>query len=310
MAYDDRDTIVVSGEDALEPQENVSEYSLPLSVPDQGLDDGSHPIVDQLPDASASPLAQQETSTASTSKGIKKAKNKKRVVVKKAARRSKWNQDNILTDPKSPLASADLRSILSNPMAWEILENEERAEILALFPDSQHILGAGTEDACPDFASLMNDDSFRYDCAAYTENIAQGRHDPEWLAQAWAAHERRKMGDFDEHLDNKFKDDWDVDLPPELKTTRSPTVSKEENDVKMEGTEHMANGNEDQAEASMTNGTDTLNEQNPELGKGARVNELPRDDAAQEISLCIATGHQSPAMEIDGESTTNEQVTV
>ncbi|KAI6751523.1 hypothetical protein HG531_006219 [Fusarium graminearum] len=272
MAYDDRDTIVVSGEDAIEPQENVSEYSLPLSVPDQGLDDGSHPIVDQLPDASASPLAQQETSTASTSKGIKKAKSKKRVVVKKAARRSKWNQDNILTDPKSPLASADLRSILSNPMAWEILENEERAEILALFPDSQHILSAGTEDACPDFASLMNDDSFRYDCAAYTENIAQGRHDPEWLAQAWAAHERRKMGDFDEHLDNKFKDDWDVNLPPELKTTRSPIVSKEENDVKMEGTEHMANGNEDQAEASMTNGTDTLNEQNPELGKDARIN--------------------------------------
>ncbi|GKU00478.1 hypothetical protein FLAG1_00254 [Fusarium langsethiae] len=309
MAHDNKDMIVANSENTCKPQENVSENS-PLSVlADQGLDDGSHPEVDRLPDASASSLAQQETSATSTPKVIKKAKSKKRVVVKKAARKSKWNQDNILTDPKSPLASADLRSILSNPMAWDVLEKEERVEILALFPDSQHILGADTEDACPDFASLMNDDSFRYDCAAYTENIAQGRYDPDWLAQAWAAHERRKMGDFDEHLDSKFKDDWNVDLPPELKTRRGPAVPKEENDIKMDGIEHMANENGDQAEAGVTNSTGIPNEQDPEHEKDAEPNGLSGDDNVQERSMVMATRYQNPGMEIDGEGVTNEPVT-
>ncbi|RGP66855.1 hypothetical protein FLONG3_8727 [Fusarium longipes] len=254
MADDHEGTIVVSGDNLYESHENAPESSPLSGLPDQGLDEDAHPKVHQLPDTTESSIAEQEKSTTSTSKGTKRTKGKKRVVVKKT-RKSKWNEDNILTDPKSPLASADLRNILSNPMAWDILEKEEKAEILALFPDSQHILGAGTEDACPDFASLMNDDSFRYDCAAYVENIAQGRHDPEWLAQAWAAHERRKMGDFDEYLDSKFKNDWDVDLPPELKKKRELSVPMEESDVIMEGTEPATNGNDDKAEANMANGT-------------------------------------------------------
>ncbi|RSM15354.1 hypothetical protein CEP52_000765 [Fusarium oligoseptatum] len=162
---------------------------------------------------------------------------RKRVVVRKTPRKSKWDADNILTDPKSPLASADLRSILSNPMAWDVLDQEEKAEILALFPDSQHILGSGAE-ACPDLGSLMNDDSFRYDCAAYTEHIAQGRHDPEWLAQAWAAHERRKAGDYDEYLDNKFINDWEVELPSELKTHRGPATSGHDSDATIDAVEN------------------------------------------------------------------------
>ncbi|KAH7165819.1 Asx homology domain-containing protein [Dactylonectria macrodidyma] len=164
---------------------------------------------------------------------------KKRVVVKRAAKKSRWDAESLLSDPKSPLASADLRTILSNPMAWDVLDKEEQAEILALFPDEQHVLGAGTPDACPDFASLMNDDSFRHDCAAYTENIAQGRHDPDWLASAWAAHERRMAGDFNEHLETKFKDDWEVELPPELqsKPRSVPTIDVSESGTKMKDPE-------------------------------------------------------------------------
>lgn len=188
-------------------------------------------------------------------------------------------------------------------MAWDALEKEERAEILALFPDSQHIVGTGSEDACPDFASLMNDDSFRYDCAAYTENIAQGRHDPEWLAQAWAAHERRKMGDFDEYLDNKFKDDWNVELPPELKTKRSAAASNELDEVEMGGNKPMVNGKNDKVEASMMNGTfDKENDSDP--GKISKVDELPKDAAVQEQPLVVITGQQNDSvMELDGEGT-------
>ncbi|EGX89569.1 hypothetical protein CCM_07821 [Cordyceps militaris CM01] len=139
-----------------------------------------------------------------------------RIITKRTQR--KWDAERLLTDPKSPLAKANLRTILSNPMAWSSLDAADHAEILALFPDPRHILAAsedGDTPRRPDMASLRNDDSFRYDCAAYTESLAQGRHDPDWLAQAWAAHERRRAGDFDDFLRAKFESDWDVTLPPE-----------------------------------------------------------------------------------------------
>ncbi|KAF7545015.1 hypothetical protein G7Z17_g9505 [Cylindrodendrum hubeiense] len=194
------------------------------------------------------PVEDIKLSSPSRNKGVsttaKPRTSRKRVVVRRAAKKSKWDAETLLSDPKSPLASADLRTILSNPMAWDILDKEEQAEILALFPDDQHVLSAGTAEACPDFASLMNDDSFRHDCAAYTENIAQGRHDPEWLASAWAAHERRMAGDFDEHLENKFKDDWEVELPPELQSHNRPAAT--DGDAKMEDPEVEAEQSKEQ----------------------------------------------------------------
>ncbi|KAG5978738.1 hypothetical protein E4U55_006007 [Claviceps digitariae] len=122
--------------------------------------------------------------------------------------RSKWTADNILTNPKSPLATADLRSVLTHPLAWTSLTVEERREVLSLFPDVALILDAHTDDARPDFESLISDDAFRADCAAYVENLAQGRHDRQWLRDAWRANERRKAGDFDDFLISKFEGDW------------------------------------------------------------------------------------------------------
>lgn len=120
-------------------------------------------------------------------------------------------------------------------MAWDVLEEEEKTAILALFPDDQHVLAKGTMDARPDFISLKNDDSFRYDCANYTENIKQGRHDPEWLASAWSAHERRKMGDFDDFLEKKFNDQWEVEIPEAMMKRRHKKrlLDKDEEDVEM-----------------------------------------------------------------------------
>lgn len=112
------------------------------------------------------------------------------------------------------------QQILANPLAWSALDRRAKDEILSLFPDKQHVVDADTAEARPDFARLMSDDSFRNDCAAYTENLEAGRHDAGWLAEAWAAHGRRKAGDFDGHLDAKFEDEWEVALPAELKARR------------------------------------------------------------------------------------------
>lgn len=134
---------------------------------------------------------------------------------KKTAKDRKWEAPFVFTDPKSPLASADLRAILLLPGAWDVLTPAEKQAVLAKFPDPNHILDAGTEGAQPNLQSLRNDDNFRHDCARYVENIELGRHDPEWLNQAWVAHEMHRRGEFDEYLQRKFEYDWDVELPEE-----------------------------------------------------------------------------------------------
>ncbi|KAK1966398.1 hypothetical protein LY78DRAFT_657343 [Colletotrichum sublineola] len=146
-------------------------------------------------------------------------------VVKKAP---KWTTQKLLTDPKSPLASADLRTILCQPAAWDILSKEERAEIIALFPAGTRILDPDTDNARPDLDALRNDNNFRHDCATYTDNIAMGKHDPEWLEQAFAARERRRAGDFDSYLKQKFEDEWSCVLPEGFRLSRDGDVPAKE----------------------------------------------------------------------------------
>ena len=185
-------------------------------------------------------------------------------------------------------------------MAWDVLDQEEKAEILALFPDSQHILGSGAE-ACPDLASLMNDDSFRYDCAAYTEHIAQGRHDPEWLAQAWAAHERRKAGDYDEYLDNKFINDWEVELPPELQTRRGPAISGHDSDATIDAAE---NGDDNSVDTKME---DTALDQRNGASNENEADELQVENGEAKEQKPVRVGQSKGSrMDVDGETTEDE----
>lgn len=154
---------------------------------------------------------------------------KRKIVTKVSAAKKapKWTAEKLLKDTKSPLASADLRAILCQPAAWDILTPAERAEIIALFPAGTRILDEGTENARPDLDALRNDNNFRHDCATYTDNIAQGKHDPEWLEQAWAARERRRMGDFDDYLVQKFEDEWSCELPEDFKPRRDAPAPAE-----------------------------------------------------------------------------------
>lgn len=93
--------------------------------------------------------------------------------------------------------------------------------MLAKFPDEDHILSPGTDDARPDIQSLRNNDNFRHDCARYSENISEGRHDEEWLQQAWVAHEKHRRGDFDDYLEQKFVEDWSTEIPEEYRVRRA-----------------------------------------------------------------------------------------
>ncbi|KAK1760765.1 Asx homology domain-containing protein [Echria macrotheca] len=140
-----------------------------------------------------------------------------------------------LTDPKSPLAKADIRAILMHPLSWSSLTPPEQHEILTLFPDPQkNILPADPTTSTPstprpNLTSLSNDDNYRNDCARYAENLSLGRHDPEWLRQAWVAHERHRAGDFDEYLEKDFESTWGETYPVEhralVESSRTSTTA-------------------------------------------------------------------------------------
>lgn len=121
------------------------------------------------------------------------------------------------------IAYSEEQALLSHPDAWAVLDTEEKKEILANFPDDQHILNAGTEDARPNIQSLRNDDNFRHDVARFRDAISNGQLDPQWLQEAWVARERRETGEFDEYMIKRFESDWGVELPAEYKTAKKPS---------------------------------------------------------------------------------------
>ncbi|KAJ0299294.1 hypothetical protein COL5a_000629 [Colletotrichum fioriniae] len=188
-------------------------------------DPGSEAINTHLPGTDLPNMARRSArnsnkpkpATASPPKVVKR-KQPTRVVPKKGP---KWTTQKLLTDLKSPLASANLRAMLCQPAAWDILTKEERAEIVSLFPAGTRILDAGTDEARPDFDALRNNNNFRHDCATYADNISLGKHDPEWLEQAWGARERRRAGEFDDYVTQKFEDEWSCKLPEGFKPNRS-----------------------------------------------------------------------------------------
>ena len=107
-----------------------------------------------------------------------------------------------------PPANTHAQAILLQDSAWDVLAPADRAAVLAVLPP-----GAGAGAQRPDAASLRNDDAFRNDCVRYADGLADGLHDPEWLLQAFAAHELRAAGEFDDFLRRRFEDNWELPLP-------------------------------------------------------------------------------------------------
>ncbi|KAI2470297.1 Asx homology domain-containing protein [Annulohypoxylon bovei var. microspora] len=122
------------------------------------------------------------------------------------------NPDEMLTNPRAPLAKINLRDLLCSSKAWDVLSPEEKESVLNKFPDEKEILDVGTESARPDIAALRNNDNFRHDAARYQEDLRKGWHDPEWIYQAQAAHKKRVAGDYDRYLATRFKEDWGIPM--------------------------------------------------------------------------------------------------
>lgn len=114
-----------------------------------------------------------------------------------------------------PFANLELKTLLLQPGAWDVLSSDDKKEILSFFPADAHILDPNTPHARPNVTSLSSNDTFRHDAEEYVSNISKGMHDPEWLRQAWVAHQRRATGEFDEFYIRKVEVDWNMDIPYE-----------------------------------------------------------------------------------------------
>ncbi|KAI1648105.1 Asx homology domain-containing protein [Daldinia loculata] len=125
------------------------------------------------------------------------------------------NPDEMLTNPLSPLATAQLRELLCSKVAWDLLSTEEKQQVLAKFPDEKEILDAGTENARPNITSLRNNNNFRHDIVRYQDDLKKGWHDPEWIRQAQAAHSKREIGFYNEYISDRFREDWNMEMPGE-----------------------------------------------------------------------------------------------
>lgn len=120
------------------------------------------------------------------------------------------------------------QALLLHPQAWDLLSDQDKSDILALFPDEKHILGTGTPNARPDVRSLQNDDNFRHDTEDYVSNLSRDMHDPTWLQDAWAAHGSRAAGNFDQFYIRRLEADWKTTIPDDMKPENLRSTPKSE----------------------------------------------------------------------------------
>lgn len=198
------------------------------------------------------------------------------------SRSKKWDPENVTQNIRSPLVNVDLRvskkwhcpslecpapnlcnqTMLLQPAAWDCLTLEDKEEILSLFPDQTHILDAGTPNARPNLESLKNDDNFRHDAEQYTTNLSKGMHDPEWLRDAWTAHQRRAAGEFDLFYIRKLQKDWNMKIPYEYRPAHLQTAAHDES-----ATNRTDNGSKDEGDKS--------NQRHAEICESSSAIQLP-----------------------------------
>ena len=99
-----------------------------------------------------------------------------------------------------------------------MLNAEEKMRVLAKFPGNHDNPSSTVEEGVnaatgPNIASLRSNDDFRHDVARYQDNLAKGKHDPEWIRQAQDAHQHRVLGFYNEYIAARFEEDWGMQMP-------------------------------------------------------------------------------------------------
>jgi hypothetical protein len=165
------------------------------------------------------------------SRGKARARGKARTAA--APRPSKkWDPDHLVTSRKSALAARpahQLAGLLADPRAWECLAPAQQRRLLALLPpapseriaDAEAALlgsggggggggGEGGERPLPNVLRqrLARSEAWQSDVRQFQDDLAAGWLDPEWLAGATLASERRARGEFDDFKAKERQWEW------------------------------------------------------------------------------------------------------
>ncbi|KAJ5674691.1 uncharacterized protein N7477_004625 [Penicillium maclennaniae] len=143
----------------------------------------------------------------------KKASPAKRPPRKPVAR-GKWSEEKLLTSDKSVLIHEDLVKLLAKPEAWNLLEEAEKREILALLPADIHpdwdLSKTDPEYRIPPLPQefIRYSTNWREGIRVFQLDLENGRYDPQWLRQAENARRKRENGDFDKFKEREFEEFW------------------------------------------------------------------------------------------------------
>ena len=126
----------------------------------------------------------------------------------RAGRAAKINRNDpewLVTNEKSRLASEDLHAEFSNPKTYENFTKSDWEDLRETLPSNVPFNPDGYSIPITFF---KYDPDFRRGIREFQEDLASGRLDPKWQAEAAEAMEARARGDFDAYKEDQFEAFW------------------------------------------------------------------------------------------------------
>lgn len=125
-----------------------------------------------------------------------------------AGRSAKVNRSDpewLVTNEKSPLADEDLHAEFSDPKTYEDFTRSDWEDLREVLP---HDVPINPDGYSIPMEFFKYDPDFRRGLREFQEDLALGRLDPTWQADAAQAMEERARGEFDAYKENQFEAFW------------------------------------------------------------------------------------------------------
>ena len=129
-------------------------------------------------------------------------------IKRNAGRSAKVNRSDpewLVTNENSPLANEDLHAEFSDPKTYENFTKSDWEDLRETLPPN---VPSNPDGYSVPMTFFKYDPDFRRGIREFQEDLASGRLDPEWQADAALAMEERARGDFDSYKENEFEAFW------------------------------------------------------------------------------------------------------
>ena len=123
----------------------------------------------------------------------------------RASKVDRTDPEWLVTNEKSPLADEDLHAEFSNPKTYENFTKSDWEDLRETLPPNVPINPDGYSIPMTFF---KYDPDFRRGIREFQEDLASGRLDPKWQADAAEAMEERARGEFDAYKEDQFEAFW------------------------------------------------------------------------------------------------------